>query len=220
MATSDEIGRERQRVSEQLARLDAERAKLAYELNELEIAERVLTRFGKTAGTIERRRRERPARTTPVAREAPRARRRRQAPTVALRDAVLRAVEAHRGGATANDVLTYLSQEFGMTVRRTTSGWHCNGTGVPVDSNFAINAGTCPGHNTFTPMAFLTRAIATADCRRRHVAPAGAQRGYPQRVGIPRPRTTGPLPRRRDVSRATERADDGAALPASRGSGV
>ena len=114
MATSDEIGRERQRVSQQLALLDAERAKLANELSELEIAERVLTRIGKTPGTIERRRR---ARTAPVAREAPRARRRRQAPTVALRDAVLRAVEAHRGGATANDVLTYLSREFGMTVR-------------------------------------------------------------------------------------------------------
>ena len=60
MATSDEIGRERQRVSEQLARLDAERAKLANELNELEIAERVLTQFGKIAGTIEGRRRGRP----------------------------------------------------------------------------------------------------------------------------------------------------------------
>ena len=117
MATSDEIGRERQRVSEQLARLDAERAKLVNELNELEIAERVLTRFGETAGTIERRRRERPARTSPVALEAPRARPHREAPAVALRDAVLRAVEAHRGGATANDVLTYLSQEFGMIVR-------------------------------------------------------------------------------------------------------
>jgi len=117
MATSDEIERERQRVSEQLARLDAERAKLANELNELEIAERVLMRFGKIPGTIERRRRGRPARTAPVAPEAPRARRRRQAPTVALRDAVLRAAEAHRGGATANDVLTYLSREFGMTVR-------------------------------------------------------------------------------------------------------
>src|SRR5207237_10330040 len=81
MATSDEIGRERQRVSEQLARLDAERAKLANEPNELEIAERVLTRFGETAGTIERRRGERPARTAPVAREAPRARRRRPGPT-------------------------------------------------------------------------------------------------------------------------------------------
>jgi hypothetical protein len=117
MATSDEIGRERQRVSEQLARLDAERAKLANELNELEIAERVLTQFGNTAGAIERRRRGRPARTEPVAREAPRARHLGQAPAVALRDAVLRAVEAHRGGAIANDVLTYLSREFGMTVR-------------------------------------------------------------------------------------------------------
>jgi len=117
MATSDEIGRERQRVSEQLARLDAERAKLADELNDLEIAERVLTQFGKTTGTIERRRRGSPARTAPVAREAPRARPHREAPTVALRDAVLRAVEAHRGGATANDVLGYLSREFSMTVR-------------------------------------------------------------------------------------------------------
>ena len=77
MATSDEIGRERQRVSEQLARLDAERAKLANELNELEIAERVLTQFGKPAGTIERRRRVRPARTAPAAGGAPTARPRR-----------------------------------------------------------------------------------------------------------------------------------------------
>jgi hypothetical protein len=117
MATSDRIRRERQRASEQLARLDAEGAKLANELNELEITERVLTRFGKTPGTIERRRRGRPVGTAPVAREAPRARRRRQAPATALRDAVLRAVEAHRGGATANDVLTYLPREFGMNVR-------------------------------------------------------------------------------------------------------
>jgi hypothetical protein len=117
MATLDEIGRERQRVSEQLARLDAERAKLANDLNELEITERVLTQFERIAGAIERRRRRRPARTAPVAGGAPTARRRRQTPTVALRDAVLRAVEAHRGGATANDVLTYLSREFGMTVR-------------------------------------------------------------------------------------------------------
>src|SRR5437773_12435045 len=65
MATSDAIGRERQRVSEQLARRDAESAKLANELNELEITERVLTQFGRTAGTIERRRSGRPARTDP-----------------------------------------------------------------------------------------------------------------------------------------------------------
>lgn len=34
-----------------------------------------------------------------------------------MRNRVLRAVETHRGGATANDVLTYLSREFGVTVR-------------------------------------------------------------------------------------------------------
>ena len=46
MATLDEIGQEKQKVSERLARLDAERAKLGAQLNELEVAERVLTRFG------------------------------------------------------------------------------------------------------------------------------------------------------------------------------
>ena len=52
----------------------------------------------------------------------------RQAPTAAVRrggrhvsvslsDAILRAVQAHGGGATASDVLLHLSREFGMTVR-------------------------------------------------------------------------------------------------------
>jgi hypothetical protein len=47
MATLDEIGQEKQKVSERLARLDAEREKLGAQLNELEVAERVLTRFGR-----------------------------------------------------------------------------------------------------------------------------------------------------------------------------
>ena len=49
MATVEEIGQEKQRIAERLARLDAERAKLAEQLNELEIAERVLSRFGRGA---------------------------------------------------------------------------------------------------------------------------------------------------------------------------
>ena len=49
MATLDEIGHEKQRISERLARLDGERTKLGNQLNELEIAERILTRFGGTA---------------------------------------------------------------------------------------------------------------------------------------------------------------------------
>ena len=118
MATVDEIGQEKQRISERLARLDAERTKLADQLNELEIAERVLSRFGgKAPPPAERRRRGRPAVTTPVASGQRRARGGPQAPVVSLSDATLRAVQAHGDGATASDVMTYLSREFGMTVR-------------------------------------------------------------------------------------------------------
>jgi len=122
MATLDEIGQEKQKVSERLARLDAEREKLGAQLNELEVAERVLTRFGK-AVTTERRRRGRPARTaTPRTATAPtpargRARAAQSAQTVSLSDATLRAVQAHGEGASPSEVLSYLAREFGMQVR-------------------------------------------------------------------------------------------------------
>ena len=58
---------EKQRISQRLARIDAEREKLSGELDELEIAERVLARFGGKAVTTEKRRRARPAQTTPGA---------------------------------------------------------------------------------------------------------------------------------------------------------
>jgi len=117
MATVDEIGQEKQRISERLARLDAERTKLADQLNELEIAERVLTRFGGKVQPAERRRRGRPAGTAPAAARPRRGRAAQQAPAVSLSDATLRAVQAHGEGATANEVMGYLSREFGMTVR-------------------------------------------------------------------------------------------------------
>jgi len=117
MATLDEIGQEKQRVSERLARIDAERTKLADQLNELEIAERVLTRFGGSADTAERRRRGRPARPAPAAGGQRKARGGQQAPNVSLSDATLHAVKAHPQGATANDILSHLSREFGMAVR-------------------------------------------------------------------------------------------------------
>ncbi len=66
MATLDEIGREKQRLADRLARVDADRAKLAQQLEELEIAERVMSRFG-MAPPAERRRRGRPARIAPAA---------------------------------------------------------------------------------------------------------------------------------------------------------
>ena len=66
MATLDEIGQERQRISERLAQLDAERTKLSDQLNDLETAARVLKRFGGQADTTKGRRRGHPAGTTPA----------------------------------------------------------------------------------------------------------------------------------------------------------
>jgi hypothetical protein len=119
MDTVDEIGQEKQRISERLARLDAERTKLADQLNELEIAERVLTRFGGSPSATERRRRGRPARTAtaPAARGERKARGGQQTPGMSLSDATLQAVQAHGEGATASDVLDYLLRQLGMTVR-------------------------------------------------------------------------------------------------------
>ena len=49
MSTLDEITQEKQRVSEALARVDAQREKLASQLGELEATERVLARYSKGA---------------------------------------------------------------------------------------------------------------------------------------------------------------------------
>ena len=117
MATLDEIGQEKLRISERLARLDAERTKLGDQLKELEIAERVLARFGEKADSTERRRRGRPARTASAAGRERSARGGQQAPTVSMSDAILKAVQPHGEGATASEILDYLAREFGMTVR-------------------------------------------------------------------------------------------------------
>ena len=47
MSTLDEITKEKQRVSEALARVDAQRVKLTNQLTELEATERVLARYSK-----------------------------------------------------------------------------------------------------------------------------------------------------------------------------
>jgi hypothetical protein len=112
------MGQEKQRISERIERLDAEREKLSGQLNELEIAERVVKRFGGKAGTTGKRGRARPAaQTAPTAGEKRRARGNHRVPTMSLSDATLKAVQAHDEGATASEVLDYLSRKFGMTVR-------------------------------------------------------------------------------------------------------
>jgi hypothetical protein len=111
------MGQEKQRISDRLERLDAEREKLSAQLNELEIAERVLARFGGKAVTTGKRGRARPAKNAPAAGAKRRARGSQQMPGVSLSDATLKAVQAHDEGATASEVLNYLSRQFGMTVR-------------------------------------------------------------------------------------------------------
>ena len=108
---------EKQRISQRLARLDAERKKLSGELDELEIAERVLARFGGKAVTSEKRRRARPAKTTPGAAAEGQGPSDQKAPGVSISDATLKAVKAHSEGATPAELLNYLLRKFGMTVR-------------------------------------------------------------------------------------------------------
>jgi hypothetical protein len=110
------VEQEKQRVFERLARLDAERAKLGAQLNELEIAERVLLRFGKLE-TTERRRKGRRARTTLVLAAERRTRAAQPAHGLSLSDATLKAVLAHPEGVNTNQIFSYLSREFGITVR-------------------------------------------------------------------------------------------------------
>jgi hypothetical protein len=120
MATLDEITQEKQKLAERLARLDADRARLAQQVEELEIAERVLSRFG-PAQPEPRRARGRPAR--PAAQQSPRpaaqqaSRGAKPGNALSLSDATLKAVGAHGSGATATEVMDYLSHELGMSVR-------------------------------------------------------------------------------------------------------
>ena len=50
MSTLDEIAKDKQRVSEALARVDAQRERLTGQLSELEATERVLLRYSKRHG--------------------------------------------------------------------------------------------------------------------------------------------------------------------------
>lgn len=117
MAMLDQIGQDKQRISERLVRLDAERTKLSDQLDELEIAERALKRFGGKGVAAEKRRMGRAVKTATAARAEPKAHGRQQARGASLGEATLKAVQAHAKGASADEVLKYLSRKFGLTVR-------------------------------------------------------------------------------------------------------
>jgi hypothetical protein len=117
MAMLDQIGQDKQRISERLMRLDVERTKLGDQLNELEIAERALSRFGGKGIGAEKRRGGGAAKTARAAGVEQKARVGQQARSPSLGEATLKAVQAHTKGASAKEVLKYLSRKFGLTVR-------------------------------------------------------------------------------------------------------
>ena len=120
-----DVTQEKQRISDQLMKVDAERSKLQDRLNELEVAERVLSRFGSRKGATQGR--GRPARSQSKAARgngttsrAPARRQRAAKPaaqTIPLGEATLRAVQAHSGGVSADAVRNYIAKQFGLTVR-------------------------------------------------------------------------------------------------------
>jgi hypothetical protein len=130
-----DVTQEKQRISDQLVKVDAERSKLQDRLNELEITERVLSRFGPQKGATQRRGRPAGSRSkeagdketsrkeTSGNEEKPRPSTRRQRAgrpenrSMPLGEATLRAVQAHSGGVSADEVKNYIAKQFGLTVR-------------------------------------------------------------------------------------------------------
>jgi hypothetical protein len=117
MVTLNEVGQQKQRIAERLARLDAERTKLNDQLKKLEMTERVLTRVRKKAGEPDEPRRGGSAKAKLAADGKRKAHGGRQTPSMSMGDAALKAVQAHRSGVAVNGILNYLSQKFGMSVR-------------------------------------------------------------------------------------------------------
>jgi hypothetical protein len=119
MAMLDQIAQQRQRISERLIRVDAERTKLSGQLGELEIAERALSRFGGKVVAAEKPKKGRVAKTAAAAVARPKAKASQQArgTSTSLGDAALKAVQAHAKGASADEVRKYLSRKFGLIVR-------------------------------------------------------------------------------------------------------
>ena len=117
MAILDQIGLEKQRIWQRLALLDTERTKLGNQLDELEIAERALRRFGGKAAATETPVRKHSAKAASSTGGKRRAGNGQRPAGMPLGDAALHAVQAHAKGASASELITYLSREFGLTVR-------------------------------------------------------------------------------------------------------
>jgi hypothetical protein len=99
MSTLDEIAKEKQRIGEALARVDAQRDKLTSQLSELEATERVLARYSK--GTQARKTASARTRTT-ATKAAP-------APGRARRTTTARPAGGRRGSSSLSDQVLALA---------------------------------------------------------------------------------------------------------------
>jgi cell wall-associated NlpC family hydrolase len=101
MSTLDDITKEKQRVSEALARVDAQRERLTSQLSELEATERVLARYSK--GTPTRRTASAKTPTTATQATAPARQRGRRRATTA------KSARAKRGSSSLSDQVLALA---------------------------------------------------------------------------------------------------------------
>jgi len=113
----DQIAQQRQRISERLTRVDAERTKLSSQLDELEVTERAVKRFGGNGAEVIKPRKARVVKAAKVAGAKPKADSAQQAKGTSLGDATLKAVKAHAKGANSDQLRKYLARKFGLTVR-------------------------------------------------------------------------------------------------------
>ena len=117
MAILDQIAQQRERISERLTRVDAERTKLNGRLGELEVTERALKRFGGNGVAAVKPEKVRVAKAAKAASTKAKAASTQQAKGTSLGDATLKAVKAHAKGANTDQLRGYLSRKFGLTVR-------------------------------------------------------------------------------------------------------
>jgi hypothetical protein len=124
MSTLDQITQQKQRVSEALARVDAQREKLASQLGELEATERVLARYSKGAPA----RRTGSAKTTTAAKATAPAQSRRRPRSTATQPAARRATSPSLG----DQILTLANGKTQQEIAAACDGVRANHVGIAI----------------------------------------------------------------------------------------
>ena len=124
MSTLDEIAQEKQRVSEALARVDAQREKLASQLGELEATERVLARYSRGAPA----RRTGSAKTTTAAKATAPVQSRRRPRNTAAKLAARQATSPSLG----DQILTLANGKTQQEIAAACGGVRANHVGIAI----------------------------------------------------------------------------------------